>query len=197
MRIKSEKLFFLVGGLVISMMGACSSIPMPEQPSALGKGAPLTLSADGDARQFRVTGDIKIDKVVVEMPNWPADESVAQKDEVKEVVSKFRSQLSEFVRPTSPNDGLTITVKSTITDGRTVSTGLNVFTTAILFVPVDRGGAVVEIEALDQAGKTVAAMMYRHSGEITEFTSNFSKTAQIQVATKRASERFASLLNGN
>lgn len=156
----------------------------------------MSLSPDGDARQFRVSGDLKISKVIVQTPTWPTADAVATQDERKDVIKKFESQLMSAIKPTSSNEGQTITVRSVIADGRTVSSGLNVLTTAFLFVPVDRGGAVIEMEATDQSGKIVAAMMYRYSGEIGEFSSNFSKTAQIQIATQRASDRFAKLLFG-
>jgi hypothetical protein len=156
---------------------------------------PLMLSTDGEAKQFRASGDLKIANAIIETPRWLGAESVADKDEIKEVTTRFQLDLQRLIKVTAAA-GQTITIKATITEGKTVSPVLNMVTTVFLFVPVDRGGAVVELQAVDQTGKVVAAMMYRYSGEIMEFGANFSKTAQIQVAAQRAAERFANLLSG-
>ncbi len=191
-----KKLLTLATAFAVTTLSACSTIPLPSQPSAIDRETPLLLSTDGEAKQFRVAGDLKMVNVVVETPRWLGAEAVADKDEIKEVTTRFQLELQRLIRASPRADGQSITIKATITEGKTVSPALNVVSTLILFLPVDRGGAVVEMQAVDQAGKVVAAMMYRYSGEIMEFGANFSKTAQIQVATKRAAERFANLLAG-
>lgn len=189
-----KKLLTLTTAVAITALSACSTIPLPSQPSSIDSQTPLMLSTDGEAKQFRASGDLKLANVLIETPRWLGAESVADKDEIKEVTTRFQLDLQRLIKATAGVTGQTITIKATITEGKTVSPVLNVVTTVLLFVPVDRGGAVVELQAVDQAGKVVAAMMYRYSGEIMEFGANFSKTAQIQVATQRAAERFANLL---
>jgi Protein of unknown function (DUF3313) len=191
-----KKLITLATVFAITTLSACSTIPLPSQPSAIDREIPLELSSDGEAKQFRASGDLKIGNVIVETPRWLGAESVADKDEIKEVTTRFQLELQRLIKANARVDGQSITIKATITEGKTVSPALNVMSTLILFLPVDRGGAVVEMQALDQTGKVVAAMMYRYSGEIMEFGANFSKTAQIQVATQRAAERFANLMAG-
>ena len=195
MQITNKNLLTLATAFAITTLSACSSIPLPSQPSSIDSQTPLILSTDGEAKQFRASGDLKIANVIIETPRWLGAESVADKDEIKEVTTRFQLDLQRLIKVTAAA-GQTVTIKATITEGKTVSPMLNMVTTVLLFVPVDRGGAVVELQAVDQTGKVVAAMMYRYSGEIMEFGANFSKTAQIQVAAQRAAERFANLLSG-
>jgi Protein of unknown function (DUF3313) len=189
-----KTLLTLTAAFAITVLSACSTIPLPSEPSSIDGQTPLVLSTDGDAKQFRVRGDLKIANVVIETPRWLGAESLADKAEIKEVTTRFQLDLQRLIQAAPRADGQAITVKATITEGKTVSPALNVVSTILLFMPVDRGGAVVELQAMDASGKVIAAMMYRYSGEIMEFGANFSKTAQIQVATQRAAERFAKLL---
>lgn len=77
----------------------------------------------------------------------------------------------------------------------TVSTALNTVGTLLLIGPVDRGGAAVEVEAVDpKTGRQLAALRLGYFAPLTDLKARFSKLAPAEIAVRKAAVDFAALL---
>jgi hypothetical protein len=66
----------------------------------------------------------------------------------------------------------------------------------LLFGPLDRGGAAVEIEAVDpQTGRQLAAMTQGYFAPLSELKARFSKLAPAEIALRKAAADFVPLMN--
>ena len=91
----------------------------------------------------------------------------------------------------------TLRIRAAITRVALPSPALNVITTALLFIPLDRGGAAVEIEAIDVAtGRRVAALAFSGNGTLADFRGYYSRLGHAELAFQRAAQEFRSLLDG-
>jgi hypothetical protein len=76
-----------------------------------------------------------------------------------------------------------------------VSPALNVVTAVLLTVPLDRGGAAVEIEVLDaETRQPLASMAHAHFAPMSEFKARFSAMAPAELALNAAAVELAKLL---
>ena len=92
-------------------------------------------------------------------------------------------------------DGHPVVLRAAITRVETVSPALNAVSALLFVVPLDRGGASVDIEALDPStGKQVAALTLGYFAPLSEFKSHFSKIAPAQLALRKAAGDFGALL---
>jgi hypothetical protein len=67
--------------------------------------------------------------------------------------------------------------------------------TLLLIGPLDRGGAAVEIEAIDpQTGRQLAALRLGYFAPLSELKARFSKLAPAELAVRKAAADFAALL---
>lgn len=99
--------------------------------------------------------------------------------------------------PAGPACARPLRVRAAITQVVLPSPTLNVITTALLFIPLDRGGAAVEIEAIDvESGHRVAALASAGNGTLADFRGHYSRLAHAELAFKRAAQEFRSLLDG-
>jgi hypothetical protein len=99
--------------------------------------------------------------------------------------------------PSVAGNPRTLRIRAAITEVALPSPALNVITTALLFIPLDRGGAAVEIEAIDVAtGQRVAALASAGNGTLADFRGHYSRLAHAELAFQRAAEEFRSLLDG-
>lgn len=65
----------------------------------------------------------------------------------------------------------------------------------MLLAPVDRGGAAVEIEAVDaESRKQLAALTLGYFAPMSDFGARFSRLAPAEVALHRAARNFAPLM---
>jgi hypothetical protein len=91
--------------------------------------------------------------------------------------------------------GRPATLCAAITNIETVSPALNTVATVLLFAPVDRGGAAVEIEAVDpQNGRQLAAMTQGYFAPMSEFKARFTKLAPAEIALRKAAADFVPLM---
>ncbi len=99
--------------------------------------------------------------------------------------------------PSAAGSPRTLRVRAAITQVALPSPALNVITTAVLFIPLDRGGAAVEIEAIDvETGQRVAALSSAGNGTLADFRGHYSRLAHAGLAFQRAAQEFRSLLDG-
>jgi hypothetical protein len=90
----------------------------------------------------------------------------------------------------------TLRIRAAITQVALPTPALNVITTALLFIPLDRGGAAVEIEAIDvETGRCVAALSSAGNGTLADFRGHYSRLAHAELAFQRVAQEFRSLLD--
>jgi hypothetical protein len=136
---------------------------------------------------------ITIDAVV-----WRAkattDISTDERDALTEVL---RSELALRVHAMpAVAHGRPATLRAAITKIETVSPALNTVASVLLFGPLDRGGAAVEIEAVDpQTGRQLAAMTQGYFAPLSELKARFSKLAPAEIALRKAAADFVPLMN--
>jgi pyruvoyl-dependent arginine decarboxylase (PvlArgDC) len=88
-------------------------------------------------------------------------------------------------------------IRAVITRVETVSPVLNVAAAVLLAVPLDRGGAAVEIEVLDaETQQPLASMAHAHFAPLSEFMARFSRLAPAELALNAAAVELAKLLRG-
>jgi hypothetical protein len=104
----------------------------------------------------------------------------------------LRARLAEL----PPVDGgQPVVLRAAITRVEPVSPMLNTVATVLLIGPFDRGGAVVELEALDAAdGRALAALRIGHYAPLAELKARFRKLAAAEVAIGQAAAEFAVLI---
>ena len=84
-----------------------------------------------------------------------------------------------------------VKVRATITRVETVSPLLNIFSTALLFVPLDAGGAAVEFEAVDVQKQTVLiSLSVAQWTPMSELSAQFSRLAPAEIALSSAADQF-------
>jgi hypothetical protein len=72
---------------------------------------------------------------------------------------------------------------------------LNAVTALLLTVPLDRGGAAVEIEVLDaETLQPLASMAHAYYAPLSEFKARFSSLAPAELALNAAAVELAKLL---
>lgn len=92
-------------------------------------------------------------------------------------------------------DGQAATVRVAITRIEPVSVALNTVATLLLIGPFDRGGAAVEIEAVDPvSGRQLAAMTQGCFAPLSELSARFSRLAPAEIALRKAAGDFVQLL---
>ena len=91
--------------------------------------------------------------------------------------------------------GHPVVIRAVITRVESVNPALNVFTSVFLTVPLDRGGAAVEIQVLDaDTLQPLASMAHAYFVPITEFKARFSALAPAELALNAAASELAKLL---
>jgi hypothetical protein len=96
--------------------------------------------------------------------------------------------------PAQPQ-GRPAVLRAAITRVETVSPLLNTLSSLVLTIPLERGGAAMEIEAVDpQTGRQLAALTPGWRAPVTELMVRFSKLAAAEVAIRKAASDFVLLL---
>lgn len=91
--------------------------------------------------------------------------------------------------------GHPVIIRAVITRVKPVSPVLNVVAAVLLTVPLDRGGAAVEIEILDaETRQPLASMSHAQFAPLSEFKARFVRLAPAKFALQAAAEKFAALL---
>jgi hypothetical protein len=117
-------------------------------------------------------------------------------DEREALLAQLRAELQQRVRalPAQPL-GRPAVPRAAITRVETVSPALNALSAQLLVVPLDRGGAAVEIEAVDtQTGRQLAAVTQGYFAPLSELKARFSRLASAEIAVRKAATDFVPLL---
>lgn len=180
----------------MAVVSACSTVMAPSHSGFLSGYSALSGGHDGFAG-MRSTAAIDPTRVTIGDIEWCAPMSTSVTDDERHLLMRQLSdELAASVRgiPAAPN-GRPAVVRAAITRVETVSPGLNVLSAALLVVPLDRGGASVEIEALDpNTGEQLAALTLSHFAPLSELKSHFYRLAPAQLALRKAAADFSALL---
>jgi len=88
-----------------------------------------------------------------------------------------------------------IQIRAAITRIEAVSPALNWFTTILLFVPMDHGGAAVELEAVDvRSNKVITQLRFASWTPISELKAHFTRLAPANLALTAAAHEFVGKL---
>jgi Protein of unknown function (DUF3313) len=97
--------------------------------------------------------------------------------------------------PPAPG-GHAVTIRAAITRVETISPPLNVLSTLAVFVPLEQGGAAVEIEAVDSdTGQQYAVLKQGYFAPPWKLAAQFRRLGPAEVAIRKASVDFASALH--
>jgi hypothetical protein len=159
----------------IFALSACSTV-MTTAPSGYLSNdstladAPDVTSASRAAAQAINPAQVSISEIV-----WRVDARAdISNDERDALLAQLRSRLHQGLQALPPSpQGRPAQIRAAITRVETVSPALNTVSTLLLSVPLDRGGAAVEIEAVDpQTGRQLAALRGgRQRPSVTHWTS--------------------------
>ena len=104
------------------------------------------------------------------------------------LVSKLESALSESIK----NPNKSIQIRAAITRIEAVSPTLNWISSILLFVPMDHGGAAVELEATDRnSHEVISQLRFANWTPISEFSAHFTRLEPANLALAQAAEEFA------
>jgi hypothetical protein len=192
------KHFLAVGALVVvGPLSGCSTMmtaPPRHFLSETVKSAPRDRSAP-DVRRATVTIDparAQIGEVA-----WLAEPRAdLTADDQRQLVELLGAQLRSTLQKLPPAPGgRPVVVRAAITRVEPVSPALNTVSTLLLVAPWDRGGAAIEIEAVDaETGKQLAAIRMGYFAPMSDIKARFSKLLPAGIAIRKAVTDFSVLL---
>jgi hypothetical protein len=181
----------------ITCASACTTVMAPSHSGFLSSYSELTPSLEGSSASARSGAAIDPSRVTLGDIEWRAAPGAALTDEERRALLGFLSdelmaRMHEL--PAAP-EGRPVVLRAAITHVETVSPALNAASTLLFVVPLDRGGAAVDIEAVDpRTGEQVAALTLGHFAPLSELKSHFSRLAPAELALRKAARDFGALL---
>jgi len=178
-------------GVALALLSACASFH-EAPPLAAQEGMHLVEANGGSA--VRVSGPLRWSAVNVSEVIWQANAEIDAEQRTG-LCATLRAALQQDLQAAPPLEGRVIQVRARIVDVVSASPALNVVTTLLLFIPLDRGGASVQIDAIDQAnGQKLASLTMSGSGHLSDFSGHFSRYGQAEEVLLRSAAAFRQLL---
>jgi hypothetical protein len=184
--------------LLMSAVGlaACSTMQATDTGFLKNRSA-MTTSQDGSAAYYRSTTPVDPHQVRSVSVEWatPVDAGFSSIEKAQ-LLSTLETAISREAEALPPMvDGRPVIIRAVITRAESVSPVLNVVAAVLLTVPLDRGGAAVEIEVLDaETRQPLASMAHAHFAPLSEFKARFSRMAPAELALNAAAVELAKLL---
>ncbi len=184
--------------LLVSVTGlaACSTMQATDT-GFLKNRSEMTTSNDGSTALYRSSTIVDPHQVRSISVEWatPTD-SVVPENERARLISTLETAIARETKALPPSvGGHPVVIRAVITRVETVNPVLNVLTSVFLTVPLDRGGAAVEIQVLDaDTLQPLASMAHAYFVPITEFKARFSALAPAELALNEAASELAKLL---
>jgi Protein of unknown function (DUF3313) len=186
-----------IAATAVACLAACSTVMPTAHSGFLSDYSALAGAADESSARHVSADAIDPARVSVDAVAWRVTGSVdLSTDEREALLTHLRSELQRHVRamPAQPQ-GRPAVLRAAITRVETVSPALNALSALLLTVPLDRGGAAVEIEAVDpQTGRQLAALTQGYFAPLSELKARFSKLAPAEIAVRKAAADFVPLL---
>lgn len=186
--------------LVVSAVGlaACSTMQATDT-GFLKNRSKMTTSQDGSTAYYRSTTSVNPHQVRSLSVEWatPVDAGFSSIEKAQ-LLSTLKSGIAREAEALPPIvDGRPVIIRAVITRVESVSPVLNVVAAVLLTVPIDRGGAAVEIEVLDaETRQPLASIAHAHFAPLSEFKARFSRLAPAELALNAAAVELAKLLRG-
>jgi hypothetical protein len=158
--------------------------------------ASLHPAGDGASRQRRTVVLIDPAQLVIEAPQWRADPQAISAAERAMLTIRLEHALRGATARLPPAPAArAVRIRAAVTRVVTVSPAFNTVASLMLVGPVDRGGAAVEVEAIDAlTGEQLAAINIGYFAPMSELKARFSALAPAALAMDRAAAAFAPLL---
>jgi hypothetical protein len=159
--------------------------------------AEMTTSKDGSTAYYRSQTPVDAHQVRSLSVEWamPIDAGFSETDRTR-LISTLKTAISRETEALPKNvGGRPVVIRAVITRVESVSPALNVVTAVLLTVPLDRGGAAVEIEVLDaDTRQPLASMAHANFAPMSEFKARFATLAPAELALNAAAVELAKLL---
>ncbi|MCY0916328.1 DUF3313 family protein [Massilia antarctica] len=189
-------IFSLSALALMLLLGGCGTTMPVTETAFLSSYTGLSETPDGAARQRRTTLPIDPASIVIEDPEWRGAMTDADLGERVVLLARLKQTLrTEIGRLPAARAARKVRIRSAITRVVPVSPALNTVATLMLIGPVDRGGAAVEIEAIDvDTGKQLAALNMGYYAPVSDLKARFATFAPAALAIDKAASSFAPLL---
>ena len=188
---------FLIAAMVVASLAACSTVLTTAHSGFLSDYTALAGAPDAAAASRSSADRIDPARVTVDAVAWRVTGSADISTEEREaLLALLRSELQQRLQalPAQPQ-GRPAVLRAAITRVETVSPLLNTLSSLVLTIPLERGGAAMEIEAVDpQTGRQLAALTPGWLAPVTELMVRFSKLAAGEIAIRGAATEFVLLL---
>jgi hypothetical protein len=153
---------------------------------------------DGRVSSNSVRTSVSIDpaRIVLGDFAWRAGGSDLPVAERERLLTTLRETIQHRIAQMPANPaGRSAVLRAAITRVVTVSPALNTMSTLLVIVPLDHGGAAVEIEAVDlDTGNQLAALRLGYYAPLSDLKARFSKLAPAEIAVRKAADDFVPLL---
>jgi hypothetical protein len=184
--------------LVVSATGlaACSTMQATDT-GFLKNRNDMTTSQDGSTATFRAPTPVDPHQVRSLSVDWamPAGAAIPEAERARLIATLEAAISRETEALPQSAGGRPVVIRAVITRVESVSPVLNVLTAVFLTVPLDRGGAAVEIQVLDaETLQPLASMAHAYFAPIAEFRARFSALAPAELALNAAAIELAKLL---
>ena len=157
----------------------------------------MTPSKDGSTAYYRSPAPIDPHQVRSISVEWlmPIDVAVPETERARLISTLEAAILRETRALPRSTGGRPLVIRAAITRVESVSPALNVLTSVFLTVPLDRGGAAVEIQVLDaETLQPLASIAHAYFAPLSEFKARFSALAPAELALNDAAVELAKLL---
>jgi len=177
-----------------AMLAACSTTPPAHsgflqdysalKPDKYGKKALLWTEKSGfDWKRYKA---VMLDPVVIYY-HPSAGSRAIQPVEAQKLALYFREAVVAELKGTYPVITIpgpdVLRIRTAITDVVAASPAVNIVTTAVAFVPLDMGGASIEVEFLDSiTGEQLAAMVESKKGSPLNIPGGFTELGHARAA---------------
>lgn len=184
--------------LVVSATGlvGCSTMQATDSGFLKNRGD-MTTSQDGSTATFRSPTPVDPHQVRSLSVGWamPAGVAIPEAERARLVATLEAAISRETEALPQSSGGRPVVIRAVITRVESVSPVVNVLTAVFLTVPLDRGGAAVEIQVLDaETLRPLASMAHAYFAPIAEFRARFSALAPAELALHAAAIELAKLL---
>jgi hypothetical protein len=187
----------LIAVAAIAALSACSTVMTTSHSGYLSDYSALAEAPDAATASRAATQAIDPASVLIAEVVWRVEARPdIRPDERDALIAQLRHELQQRIQalPAAPQ-GRPAQIRAAVTRVETVSPALNTVGTLLLIGPLDRGGAAVEIEAVDpRTGRQLAALRLGYFTPLSELKARFSKLAPGEIAVRKAAADFVVLL---
>ena len=186
----------LIGLLSAMGLTACSSMQATDT-GFLKNRSDMATSPDGSTAYYRSQTPVNPHQVRALSVEWamPGDAGLTPTEKTQLMSTLEAAIAREAGAMPHTVEGRPVVIRAVITRVESVSPVVNVITAVLLTVPLDRGGAAVEIEVLDaDTRQPLASMAHAYFAPLSEFRARFSALAPAELALNAAAVELAKLL---